>query len=244
MKFNDTTNKTGIIQDIEGLLGFADGTISGDDTMLKTFTRMINIWYRTANQWIWQVTRNWEYDDTNYTNFPIATTDLVEGQKDYSLPSTIQKIMRVEVKDKDGNWHLLEQLDKSQINVAIDEFFPDNGLPMYYDLFAQSLFLYPAPSSDDCTLSAGLRVYFSRDIDEFTYTDTDKEPGFEKSFHRILSVGAALDYAIANGMRDKVSYLSDKLALLKNDLEQFYGERNETVEMLDKRIMPRTENYE
>jgi len=224
MKFNDTTNKTGIIQDIEGLLGFADGTISGDSTLLKIFTRMINHWYRTANQWIWQVTGTWEYDDSNYTNFPFATTDLADGRKDYTIPSTAQKILRVEVEDDEGNWHELSQLDLSMINGAVDEYFSENGLPIYYDITGRSLLLYPAPSSSDVTISNGLKLYFTRDIDEFSSTDTDKEPGFEKAFHRILSVGPALDYSMANGMRDKVSYLSDMLAILRSDMEKFYGE--------------------
>lgn len=244
MQFNDTTNKTGIIQDIEGLLGFADGTISGDSTLLKSFTRMINHWYRTANQWIWQVTGTWEYDDSNYTDFPIATTNLVDGQKDYTIPSTAQKILRVEVKDNEGNWHELTQLDLSMINGAVDEYFSTDGLPLYYDITGRSLMLYPAPSSSDVTLTDGLKLYFTRDIDEFDSTDTTKEPGFDKAFHRILSVGPALDYAMANGMRDKVSYLSDMLSVIRSDLERFYGERNDTKEKLDRRIRPRIENYE
>ena len=52
---------------------------------------------------------NWEFDDTNKTDFPIATTTLIDGQQDYSLPPTMVKLLRVEVKDSGGNYQKLER---------------------------------------------------------------------------------------------------------------------------------------
>ena len=140
MQFNDTTNKSGLIQDCETLLGMSDGDISGDSTLLKIFTRLINIWYRRANSWIWEVTGTWEYDDSNYTNLPVATTDLVDGQRDYELPSSAQMVMRVEVLDSDGNWRLLTPFDETQVkDQAMSEFYETAGLPVYYDLKGRSI---------------------------------------------------------------------------------------------------------
>ena len=62
MKFNSTIDKLGLIQDCETILGMADGGISGDATLLKTFTRLMNVWYRIANIWIWKNQTDWEYD--------------------------------------------------------------------------------------------------------------------------------------------------------------------------------------
>src|SRR3990167_10070724 len=98
MQFNDTSTRTGLIQDCEDLLGMTAATISGTTATLQMFTRYINGWYRKTVSWIWQATGDWEWDDTNLTDLPIATTTLVASQQDYALPSTAQKILRVEVK--------------------------------------------------------------------------------------------------------------------------------------------------
>lgn len=241
MKFSDPTNKTGLIQDCELLLGFDYGTISNDTNLLKTFTRLINSWYRRVNSWIWEVTGSWEYDDSNYTDLPVAITDLVDEQQDYTLPSTAQKIMRVEVLDSDGNWRLLKPIDEKEIrDQAISEFYEVAGLPIYYDLKGNSILLYPKPSSDYVTLDGGLKIYFSRDISEFDYTDTTKEPGFVSNFHRILSLGAAYDYAISYEMIQKAQFLKVELKDMVQELKNFYGQRH-----LDRkiRIIPRKQNY-
>lgn len=227
MQFNDTTSKTGLVQDCETLLAMTDGEISGDDTKLKIFTRLVNSWYRRVNSWIWDVTGTWEYDDSNWTDFPIATTDLVDEQQDYEIPSTAQKIDRVEVLDSDGNYQLLTPLDKSQITTeAMSEFYETPGLPRFYDLVGRSIVLYPKPGADYVTLTNGLKLYFSRDVDEFISTDTTKEPGFVSNFHRILSVGASYDYAASYGMTERLSYLKGQLNELVNELRRFYGGRH------------------
>ena len=65
-----------------------------------------------------KVTGEWEYDDSNYTNLPEATADLVDGQRDYELPSTAQKIDRVEVLDNALNSQKLSnrQIRNNNIN--------------------------------------------------------------------------------------------------------------------------------
>jgi hypothetical protein len=241
MRFNDTSSKSGIIQYCEVLLGMDDGEISGNTTLLKQFTMMINAWYRRVNSWIWEATGTWEYDDSNYVDFPVATTDLVDGQQDYELPSNAQKIMRVEVLDSNGNYVKLRQFDESQvIDSAVSEFYKTAGLPIFYDVKGFSVLLYPKPSQDRTTLSDGLKVYFSRDISEFSPTDTTKEPGFANSFHRILPLGASFDYAMANEMFNKANYLKGELRDMVQELKNFYGTRNR--EVLTK-IMPRRQSY-
>jgi len=242
MEFSNINDKSGLIQDCETLLGMSDGEISGDTTLLKTFTRLINIWYRRVNSWIWEVTGTWEYDDSNYTDLPVATTDLVDEQQDYELPSTAQRIMRVEVLDSDGNWSLVYPFDETQVrDQAMSEFYETAGLPIYYDLKGRSILLYPKPSSDDVTLTNGLKVYFSRDISEFSSTDTTKEPGFVSNFHRLLSLGASYDYAVSRAMTDRVNYLKLQINEMVQELKNFYGERHRDMKT---RIIPRKQNYQ
>jgi hypothetical protein len=190
---------------------------------VNDFIRSANNWYRRVNSWIWQVTGEWEYDDSNYTDLPVATTTLVDGQYDYSIPSTAQKIDRAEVLDKAGDAHKLIPIDKSQVNIAMTELEQNPGLPKYYDVLGRSLLLYPTPATDSITTTAGLKLYFSRDIDEFAVSDVSGVPGFSEDFHEMISVGAAIDFAELVGDTNRATSLNNRMASLKEDLKKFYG---------------------
>lgn len=241
MDFSQTTTKLGLIQDCETLLGMTDADISGDTTLLKVFTRLINAWYRRVNSWIWEATGTWEYDDSNWTDLPIATTTIVDEQQDYELGSTAQKIDRVEVLDSNGNYQLVTPIDKSQIkSSAMSEYKETPGMPVYYDLVGRSLMLYPKPSTDNVTAAAGLKVYFTRDIDEFVSTDTDSAPGFVSNFHRLLSLGASYDYCVSYEMGTKANFLKGQINELVKELKRFYGQRHRDFPT---RLKPKRRNY-
>ena len=69
MQFNNTTNQ--YLSLYHNTL-FNLGIDRSDTTTypIEDFTRSANNWYRRVNSWIWQVTGEWEYDDSNYTNLP------------------------------------------------------------------------------------------------------------------------------------------------------------------------------
>jgi len=219
MQFNDPVNDTGLIQDIDMLCGTTSATYPINDK-----TRNINQHYHQVVATIWEVVDGWQYDDSNKNDLPILVADLVNEQQDYELPSTAQRIERVEVLDSNGNYQKLKQIDWHDIEAqAMTEFLETPGLPIYYDLVGRSIFLYPPPSSKETTLTEGLKIYINRDIDEFTPGDTTKEPGFAKPFHRLLSLGAAIDYEkdptrLARLVREK-----DKL---EKALKTFYSKRH------------------
>src|SRR3990167_2267949 len=75
----------------------------------------------------------WQFDDTNFSSFPIATTTLVNSQNDYTFDVTHLEIERVEVLDQSGIWHTVKPIDTSQIGEAITEYYKDDGLPQEYD---------------------------------------------------------------------------------------------------------------
>lgn len=226
MVFYDTSNKyNSLYHDSLFRLG-----IDRDDTTtypIADFTRSANNWYRRVNSWIWQSTGEWEYDDSNLTDLPIAVCDLVASQTDYTIPSTAQKIDRVEVKDDGSDWHKLIPMDKSELpDTALTEFEETAGLPVYYDVVGNSLFLYPAASSTETTLASGLKLYFSRDVDQFTTSDTTMSPGFVKNFHEIISIGSAIDFATLIGDLTRYNQLKSTLNELVTELKQFYGSRH------------------
>lgn len=198
MKFNDTSSeKNGLIQDITYW--------TGADTSSSAFpiadrTRGINEWYRLVVGNIERYSsQTWRFDDRNLGNLPFADADLEDGQEQYQLPHEAKKIYQVNVLDSSGDWNKLEHIDLMDIDIAYSEFEEDNGLPYYYDLYGDSVYLKPAPAEDDVTLASGLRIYTSRGIEEFSISDTSAEPGFHHNFHRLLSIGPSYDYLSING---------------------------------------------
>src|SRR3990167_469920 len=240
MQFSDTTNKNGILQEIDFWILGSSGTASSDYSTADK-TRNVNRWLDRVNSLIMQADHRWEWDDTNHTDLPIATTTLVNNQQDYGLNTSHLKIIRVEIKNNAGNYNLILPISQEDIkNQALTEFQETAGMPRYYDKIGNSIFLYPKPSSSQVTLVAGLKVYFKRNVDYFTASDTTQGPGFAPQFHRTLSVGAALDYCIANGLIGRILLLEREIQKLESGILAFYATRDED----DKpRIGLRKENY-
>lgn len=236
MEFNDTSlNRSGIIQEIEGLLAMSANDIAGDTTLLADFTRRVNVRYSRIDHIIFESHGTWEYDDSNKTDLPIATTDIVNEQQDYELPDEALQLDKIEIKDTDGNWSKLSPIDKSMITEAMSEFYETPGISLYYDLVGHSVMLYPKPSTNDTAVGNALKAYFTRASTSFTYTDTSTEPGFAQSFHPMLPIGAALDYAISYEMWNKVNQLRAEWNSLEAGLRKHYGHRHRE---LPPRIIP------
>lgn len=233
MQFNEATYNTGICQDIDFLC-----LTNTSSYPLKDKARNCNRWYRQALVWIWDACKDWDFDDGQQTDLPIATTTIVNNQQDYSLPTTALRIRRVEVLDSEGDYRIIEPIDEDEIEEALTEFRETAGLPQFYRLVGSSVFLYPKPDTAEVTAAAGLKFYFDRDIVELKYTNTDEEPGFAAPFHRILSYGAAYDY---EQDLTKKSFFKAQIAELKEELVNFYSGRDRSYKS---RIEPHRDTYE
>lgn len=242
MNFSQTATRAGMIQMCEDLLGFDNGDISGNTNLLRRFTRLMNDRYGVIANKIWKSAGDWQFDDSNQTTLPIATTDLVADQQDYGLPSTAQKLERVEVKDQDGNYRVVKSFDESNIkDTAMTEWFETSGMPVYYDIKGRSLLLYPKPGTGYVTLTAGLKIYVARDIVQFNSTATSQEPGFATNFHRLLPLGACIDYAVGHNMVQIAKNCIYLYQETDKDLEEFYSRRHR--DPINPRITPQGGNY-
>lgn len=173
----------------------------------------------------------WQWDDDNQTDFPIATTLLVSGQKDYQFDATMLEVEGVEVLDVNGNYYPLTPIDIDDIKAQgldITNYQSTSGKPAEYDLSGNSIVLYPAPDAGvSVTLAAGLKVRFKRGPALFTsaeVTTGTKAPGFASVFHEVLAYKAAIPYCIKNHP-DRVQAYESKAARIMGDLELFYGNR-------------------
>ncbi len=193
--------------------------------------RSFNEWQHRVAHKMWEASSEWEWNDTSRDKMPVAKADLFAGQNDYRLPNTVFRVDRVEIKNDDGDYQLVTEITKEDIDVAITEFREEDGTPQYYDLRDDILSLYPAPASDDVTTSEGLKIYVARQPVDFTTSDT-REPGFPRQFHRILSLGAALDFCVAHNLDSKevevrrLLYGDATVDGLMNELEEAIGSRS------------------
>jgi len=230
MQFNDISTKNGLIQECETwLFGSNYGAISGDTNNLATFTRLLNHGLNETANLIMQADGRWSYDDTNQTDFPIATTAIVASQQDYQMSTDFLVIEAVEVRKSDGNYYALSQIDLQDIRrkgLSITEFMDEDGLPIYYDVRGQSILLYPAPAAAQVTTTAGLKVYYKRNPDYFEAGDTTKQPGIPSLFHDIPALFACAKYAKSNTMSDKARELDAELARRTQELQTHYSKRN------------------
>jgi len=233
MQYNDTTNKTGILQECESWLFGSDyGAITGNTNRLATFTRLANSALDEIITEIQTYDGRWEFDDTNYTDLPIATATLVDGQQDYKLDVSHIRITGVDILGSDGNYYPLKPKDMQDIRKygkgqALTEYEETDGKPLYYDLLADSIFLYPAPAAASVTLAAGIKVYFQRAGEAFATTDTTKIPGIPSLFHENIVIKACRRFAKQNSMTEKARELDAEDQRLTGKMKEHYSTRHE-----------------
>ncbi len=223
MVFSDTSGKLGIVEDIDYHIGSDSNTYP-----LKDKARNVNAWLDRVVSLILQSDGKWEWQDLNESNLPIGTQNLVSGTQEYSINTTYLKIRAVAVKDPNGVFHYLDRIDEKSPTpgaIALTDSSNTSGTPIAYALVGKYIVLNRKPNY---TQSNGIQIYAQTDETYFASNDTTATPGFAKQFHRILSFGAALDYAIKHELSDKViSRLQDRIDKLEAGLMEYYSSRDQ-----------------
>jgi hypothetical protein len=223
MKYNDTTNREGVIQACERYTGLGNTEISGDSDRLLEFTAYTNTSLRSIWHLIFESTGCWKYDDSNQTDLPIATTDIVNAQDKYALPSNTLTVARVEILSSDDVWTQITPLIEKEIGQGMDEFRNADGTPQYYRLVGDTMELFPASnySQDD-----SLKIYFDRGTVEFSSTDTNKETGLASAYEDLVPMGASLEWLDINLPEDaRTAKLQQKYNLKVLQLKKYYNAR-------------------
>lgn len=187
----------------------------------------INNAYERVASLILQADGRWQWDDTNFTtDFPIATTNLVLGQADYTLASTHLRILRVEVADSSGTFSKLEQFDPAdKLTDSLTQLATETGTPTTYDIIGASVVLYPKPNYN---YTAGLKIYFQRGPSLFTsaeVTTGSKNPGFNSLYHDLIPLWVAYNYALDNSQSTANGYMNE-IIRKEESLKDDYSSRN------------------
>lgn len=186
----------------------------------------INNAYERVVSLILQSDGRWQWDDTNQTDLPIATTTVTASQQDYALAVSHLKIDHVELKDSNGNWAPLTPYDNEDFDGSpITQQSTATGVPTHYDVLGNSVFLYPAPNF---TQAASIKVYFQRGPAVFTTGEVStgtKIPGFNSLYHDLIPLWVAYNYAISNGLPTANGFLA-AIERQEKQLVLDYSKRN------------------
>lgn len=171
----------------------------------------------------------WQWDDSNQTTLPFATTSTTSGTGDVTLDIAHQRIDKVEYMDANGAYYTLIPFDISDARCqSYSQLVSTAGEPIMYDKVGESLILAPKPNRDST-----IKVSYERGPTYFSDSDTTKSPGFNPLFHRLIPMWCAFDYANINNLdianRLYSALVDGRRTGLINDLEgemvTFYSQR-------------------
>jgi len=219
MQYSNTTTKAGIVQFSEDLCKLGDGGITNDTTLFLKFTALLNQAYKKVAMALLRSDKYWKWDDSNYTDFPIATIDLVASQRDYTLPAstsggnaaTLWKINKVEILQSGSTYQTIDLMDLDE------EELTTTGLPTKYRLIGNSIRFQTAPTAN---LTSGLRITFQRSLVEFTTASTTAQPGFMDAYHDLIAYDASSSYLMPLNTDLALTYsgiFNSRLKMLQQD---------------------------
>lgn len=172
---------------------------------------------------------DWKFDDSNNTDFPIATTNIIASQQDYTLPTETIRIDRIEVSYDGVNWYRAIPFNPTEDSNALTtaniagEF--SKSAPSYR-LLGRSIFLYPIP---DANVTAGLKVYGQRLHTAYTssdYSTATKTMGMDLNWQEQIAREMSLNYLLDNDM-SRYNIMFQTIESQYIILDKFNGSKNQ-----------------
>jgi hypothetical protein len=225
--YNDTNTLKGIVQMYEREIGVTRGTVSGNTTLLKELTADVNLAFDDYLRLAFPVDGKWKLDDSNHTDMPEITTNLVQGQRSYSFTEDEQNNLILDifaVYIKSGDTY--EQItpvdpDTEMYHTGFYNGLDIQGVPIYYDKSANQIILDPIPETN---VTDGLKVSINREASYFSYDDTTKKPGVNGLHHAYFYLKPAEDYARRN-LLNTHNLIANKLAAMEAQITASYQKR-------------------
>lgn len=234
-----------------------DANVQSDSTTYPTARKVVDINSALDKVFslIFRSDGRWNFDDSNYDDYPILTTDIVSGQRDYAFTedengSLILDIFKVMVKNGTTGIYVdlmpvAQQrpgsLPIGDNNIAagvppttISDGNNTGGVPRCYAKTGNGIFLDLVPNYN---ATEGLKVFVNREGSYFTVSDTTKKPGFAGLFHEYLAFRPSYQFAYRKGLQNVVS-LQNEMLRMENEIIKYYGGREKDTR---RRIAPRIE---
>lgn len=163
----------------------------------------LNKWLRLVTGWVIGASGIWEFGGEK------STTNLVQDQSEYVLPTGMVFINRVAIKYPGSLYFVFaERIDDQQTKEAFENGTiarGSEGAPVFRE-FDNSIFIYPKPTA---AVTAGLAIETVNDITDLA--NTGDIPNLNPLVHQILSVGTAMDFCDGEEMYGKANRLNSRI---------------------------------
>ena len=227
MQFNETSTKTGIIQEINDICQSDNNSYP-----IESKTRRVNEAMDNFFTLAFQADGRWTFDDVNNAAPPIDTQAIVSGTNRYKLGAFTEKIfklIRLEILDSNGKGLKLTSEDANSLSDTFQELYLSSsmatGTPSNYILSGDFIYLRPKPNY---SLAAALKCFFNRPATRFVYTDTTKEPGIPLMFHSYICRKASLPYLI-EFQKPQKNDIATLIQLDEIKITNYFGNREKGV---------------
>ena len=197
-----------------------------DESIFQATDRLIaiNNAYDKLHSIILDSQDEWDFDDSNNTELPIAKTDLLASTGMYAIPDTLYRLNKVEINYGSGFVKALP-LDLNETSLSEDEILARaSSATPYYRIFGQTIQFYPTPTAE---VSGGIKLYYDRAITHFTsdeYTAGTVKPGLDQLWHDYIALQASLDGAIKFNLVNKAD-LANTIADIEQRIRRYYGKK-------------------
>lgn len=200
----------------------------------------INLWYQKIVSMIFESQDDSDFDDQRNSTYPIKTTPLVAGLRDYSIPVSeqVQKIKRIDVTYDGIHYFRATPFDNGVpewgFGNPTDE--DSNMLKQApkYDVQYNSIFVYPLAIASDVSAGAQIRIEWERSMTPFSQSadyngqamsTSTSVPGIDLTWHPMLAYGAAYEFANANNL-PQLQNIKQDLMDWENRLRTAYGKKD------------------
>lgn len=163
-----------------------------------------------------------EFDDTNFSDLPIATFNIIAGQREYKITAdedgnrllTIHKVAY-----QDGTRFV--DVPRSTVAEGSQQALVAEGTGKprkYYEVGSSVVF------DIDPDFSGLGKIWFDREMDVILTSDTTKEPGIPRAYHLLAVYRTAYNYAIDKGLSNENSILR-RITMEEERMAQFEANR-------------------
>jgi hypothetical protein len=239
MPFNDTTNKTGLIQDCEFWTNLGDATISGDDALKAVFTRLINIHFASLLAKVQVLTGKNGPEDINYPDQQFSYFDIESGVNDYQFltdehGNTITDITGVLIQPSGSSDYVSLDplaLSDSDALLVMSPNASNTGTPTGFIEKNNTVFFDKLPDYDAAN---GGKLFYRLVPSYFVASDTSKRPGIVEGYHRLLSLGPSYDWLLVNKPESTtlITRIESKLSEMSSEFADYIRQKNPTRTMM------------
>lgn len=218
------------LTDLKTRIRFLLGDVSTDQYSDANVLNSLNDHYQQAVAKIVSTSKSW------ICNGEIATTNIVSGQKEYTLPADCLAIDRIEVNYTGGTntWIEVGVKDMRNIAGALTN-NPSVDYSNFVHVYDEYMWLEFEPST---SVTNGIKVYYSKEITALSgASDT---PNLIEAALKYLQYGACLDYALSRGLTADINNFSALQDKAEKEMINYYTNR---LPVKRSRITARKESY-